>query len=256
MLKERSGKKRTPGHEAVLEKLRLAGVDESVLRGVEDNFIPKAEYTRQRQADTESMRQLREQVAYLGGMVQGGGGAGGKKSATAAFLEELEQDPNGAVVKPLFERMISAVRSDMQAETGTALSAVQRETRGLVAETQLRDYLESVMVPMFGEGVREVWPEVKAQASQMLARGEKAYPENILFDLFPEEALELRSEAAAEMTKQKQEAHLEGTVRVRRSEPTLSGHGGREADGTQNKAPERDYDADAADILRAIGAKA
>lgn len=238
--------------------LREQDAPEGVIEDAMAGYMRQQDYT----TKTQELSELRTQVAYLAGKSEAGQGSNGasKKSAAEEFLGKLRGSDFGDTVLPLLEGFQQALQADFKRELGESVGAVQRDVQGVRLSSELNAYLEDVMVPQFGEAVREHWPDIRAEASRRLARGEHVVPENLLWSLHPEEAHDLRAGVVAEKRKESEDNHMEGLTRSRRRKPAEgsprlgppSGEEGKNEGNAMNSG-RPDYGKMAQEILTEMG---
>lgn len=228
-----------------------------VIAEAEKGFLRQQDYTRK----TQELSEVEKQLAYYMGRSEGGGGSNGSskpKGAVDEFLDGLRGTDFGDQVLPLLEGLSKATRADIERELGQQVSAVQRDVQGVRLNSQLERYLEESMVPQFGEGVRELWPEIRSEAERRLARGEHVVPENLLWSLNPERAHDLRSTTVASKREGDKAKHMEGLTKTSRREPpgSLSPSPSKESGAQERSGPPAriDWSVEAKNILAEIGA--
>lgn len=177
--------KRAPNLRDVLAD---SGLDPDEIEALDKQFVHKAALQPKREAEKKRLDEMegmlrqvvQENRQLLARMQQGGQPPEKPKTRTQQFLEEIEADEENKGLGEFLGRFAQAVQEDtMQALVPHIAPALQEVNR--TKQDQLMDRYCEELVPMYGEGVRQLWPQVKQIHQQYLQQGVNMLPENILW---------------------------------------------------------------------------
>lgn len=203
----------------VLEQLRAAGVDPALLSQVEQGYMRTEDYTRK----TQDLSQQRERLAFELGQRNGGGGAAPTaKSKLDVFFEQLDDSEESRQARQILSGAFEAMREDVVAEQQQQLTPVVSHLKGMTQAQELDRRLESELVPMFGEGIRGHWPQLRDQMLGALKQEQLVDPTGFVFRALPAEAPKLVHARMASNEQQQADATSEGFARISSSTPSMT----------------------------------
>jgi len=192
--------KRAPNLRDILRD-ELSGLDvpDDVIERLDKAFVHKAALQTKREAEKRRLdemetvlRQVVQENRALMARVQGGGGGvpEAPKSATQRFIEQIEADEENKGLGDFLGEFARAVQQDVMQSMGQYVAPALHEVNHAKQEQLLDQYCEQ-LVPVYGEGVRQLWPQVKQVYRHYLSQGVNMLPENILWGM-PELAQQMR----------------------------------------------------------------
>lgn len=221
----------------VLKQLQSYGIPANLLKEVEGGFMRNKDYTEK----TSELSRAREQLAFLAGRAQGGGANGSpaapKKSHLEAAFEGLPDTEETRGAKELFMGLFSAFQKDVDESTQNRMQPVLSELSASKQAAELERRLESELIPYYGAGIRDEWPQLREQMKAALGRGEFVDPIGFAARALPAEKAQALVSSRLEADQQTQSASTtEGFVPVRREQPGLQVPNGTPP-GAPNGAP-------------------
>lgn len=181
--------------------LRDSGVDlpDDVIDRLDKTYVhkgalqPKREAEKQRLDQMEAVvRQLAQENRALMARVAGttGGAPQPPKTPLQEYLEEIEADPENKGLSEFMGKFANALKQDVLRQVDGYVAPALQQATHTKQEQVLDQYLEQ-LVPVYGDGVRQMWPRVKQVYREYLQQGVNMLPENILWGV-PELAQQMR----------------------------------------------------------------
>ncbi len=224
--------------EDVLARLRASGVDPSVIAEVQAGYMRQADYTQKTQQAAEARRQAELQAAVAFGRQQAAPVAQ-QRTRVEQFLEGLGDSPEAGQVRAMMSEFASAFREDMQGVLGQEVAPMRQAVVGMSMGQELERRLESELIPMYGEGIRPHWPQLRAQMQADLSANRTVDPTAYVLRAMPHEAAQLLAARHLEEQQQTAAATGEGFASISRTTPSLGGGGGTAGgqDGYRSRGP-------------------
>jgi hypothetical protein len=220
----------------IVEKLARHGVPEEVLKEVQSGYLRQQDYTKKRQEESEQVRQMQAQIAFLLGRQQASDGKGtGNDDPVEAFLEERDDGSEvSANVKDLLRGFADRLVQKFEGQMQQRLAPIEQDAIVSRTDSVLRDYVEQNLVPEFGEGVRDLVKDLLPEMKKELLAGRKVIPEVVLFSKKREHMLKLL-ERKAKGIDSDSSRHLEGLTTAKHSRAPFSSSGFETEEKTQKR---------------------
>ena len=119
-----------------------------------------------------------------------GGATQPPKTPLQEYLEEIEADPENKGLSEFMGKFANALKQDVLRQVDGYVAPALQQATHTKQEQVLDQYLEQ-LVPVYGDGVRQMWPRVKQVYREYLQQGVNMLPENILWGV-PELAQQMR----------------------------------------------------------------
>jgi len=177
--------KRAPNLRDVLAN---SGLEPDEIEALDKQFVHKAALQPKREAEKKRLDEMegvlrqvvQENRQLMARMQQGGQAPQPPKTQTQQFLEEIEADEENKGLGEFLGRFAQAVQKDVMQSMGQYVAPALQEVTQTKQEQLMDRYCEE-LVPMYGEGVRQLWPQVKQIHRQYMQQGVNMLPENILW---------------------------------------------------------------------------
>lgn len=202
-------------------QLERLGVPRDLVDQVRKGTMMQDDYTRKRQQESERLRALEMELAYMKG--QQTAAQGTPKSEAEQFLASLGDGEQAEAARKLLLPYGEAIARDVERRFAPQLQQVTQNAATYGYDAKLEAYLRDTLVPMFGEGVREHWPELKQQSLERLMQGQHVIPEALLLSEKRDVATKLLVEAQQAKTKEQAASSMEGFAQSQHTTPAMSG---------------------------------
>lgn len=184
---QQPGKAHAPNLRDTLAELGVDVPDDQLER-LDKAFVHKAALQPTREKEKERLdqmeavvRRLAQENQSLMARVQGNGQTEQPKTPSQKFLEELASDPENEGLAELLGKVIEVAKEEATQEQTRRLGPMLQQATHSQQEQVLDQYCEN-LVPVYGEGLRELWPQVKQVYRQYKQeQGVDLLPENILW---------------------------------------------------------------------------
>lgn len=244
----------------ILERLKARGIP------AEDLEYLERQLGRAAKADEveQEARTYRERFAYLQGAASGGGGKK-QQSKFDQFVEQFKSHENAEELRQIFGGLREVILEEAEERAQKKVAPLQERMGELTTARQLDEYLETKLVPLYGDGIREWWDkELRAKSLKELRETGQVIPEMLALELDEGRVTELLS-AKRKKSKQVSDARTqEGFQTIERHQPSMSSGGRDDDEDEPGRGEERDgkgrfalkkFDANAvaADVMRLMG---
>jgi len=212
-----------------LEYLRQTNAPPHVIADAEQaesERMMQANYTQKTQALAERERQVAYALGQVQAMQQNAGAApSGPKRHVDQAMAQFGDDEHGQTLKAVLGPLVNAIYQDVDETLGSENRQL-RQALGLVVQGgQIKERLESDLIPKYGEGVREVFPALEKAARERLYQQQPVHLEQTLWDLAPDKAAEFKTRKQQNDEKQRQRQTMSGFESMSRTTPPMAGAG-------------------------------